>query len=93
MLPDLFTKELQGVLFMKLREVIIGWKHRATLYMGPPSTKDRVKNVDDFNSIKTTKKKEIGKEMSYADIVTGDAKWGTIMSETKRHGVSTKVVA
>ena len=37
---------------MKFGEVIKGWKRIDTLYMGPPSTKEHVGNVDDFESIK-----------------------------------------
>ena len=31
-----FNKALQGFLFTKFRDVIIGWKHVDTLQMGPP---------------------------------------------------------
>ena len=45
MLTDFFTKSLQGALFVKFRDVLMGWKHVDTLQMGPPSTKERVGNV------------------------------------------------
>ena len=51
MLVDLFTKALQGYIFVKFREVIMRWKHIDTLQMGPPSTKERVGNVDWVGSI------------------------------------------
>ena len=45
MLADCFTKSLQGVLFAKFHEVIMGWKHVDNLQMGPASTKEGVGNV------------------------------------------------
>ena len=45
MLADFFTKALQGALFAKFCDVIMGWKHVDTLQMGPPSTKDHVGNL------------------------------------------------
>ena len=45
MISDFFTKSLQGDLFVKLYDVVIGWKNVYTLQMGPPSTKERVGNV------------------------------------------------
>ena len=45
MLADYFTKYLQGALFPKFHNVIMGWKHVDILQMGPPSTKERVGNV------------------------------------------------
>ena len=45
MLTYLFTKSLQGSLFAKFHEVIMGWKHVNTIRMGPPSKKERVVNV------------------------------------------------
>ena len=44
-LADFFTKSLQGALFAKFCDVIIGWKHIDTLQMGPPSTKENVVDV------------------------------------------------
>ena len=45
MLAYFFTKVLQGDMFAKFCDVIMGWKHVDTLQMGPPSTKERVVNV------------------------------------------------
>ena len=45
MLAYFFTKALQGALFAKFCDVIMGWKHVDNLQMGPPSTKERVVNV------------------------------------------------
>ena len=44
---DLFTKDLNWVLFMKFPEVIMGWKHIVALQMGPPSTNEYNENVDE----------------------------------------------
>ena len=57
MLTDSFTKSLQGSLFVKFHEVIMGWKHIDTLQMVQPSTKEFVGYLDDINSIKKGKKK------------------------------------
>ena len=40
-----FTKSLQGDLFVKMCEVIMGWKHIDTIHMGPTSTKECVGNA------------------------------------------------
>ena len=45
MLVDFSTKALQGAIFAKFCDVIIGWKHVDTLQMGPTSTKERAENV------------------------------------------------
>ena len=45
-----FTKSLQGALFEKICDMIMGWKHVDTLQMGPPSTKERVGNVVNVSS-------------------------------------------
>ena len=43
MLADFFTKPLQGALFRKFRDVILGYKHIDTLTMNPlPSAEERV---------------------------------------------------
>ena len=44
-LADFFTKALQGALFAKFRDVIMGWKHVDALQIGPPSTKEHVGNM------------------------------------------------
>ena len=45
MLADYFTKPLQGSLFLRLREVVMGWTHVDTLQnCAPPPKKERVKN-------------------------------------------------
>ena len=38
MLEYFFTKYLHGVLSVKFRELIMGWKHINTPHMGPPQT-------------------------------------------------------
>ena len=45
MLTYFFTIALQGSLFAKFRDVIMGWKRVDTLQMGSPSTKERVGKV------------------------------------------------
>ena len=45
MFTDFCTKSLQGSLFSKFCDVIMGWKNVYTLQMGPPSTNERVGNV------------------------------------------------
>ena len=57
MLVNFFTTFLQGDMFVNFREVIMGWKHIDALKMGPPSTKECVVNVDEFNTIIYAKKK------------------------------------
>ena len=42
MLADFFTKSLQGALFEKFSDVIMGWEYVYTLHMGPLSTKECV---------------------------------------------------
>jgi hypothetical protein len=45
MLGDFFTKPLQGNLFRKFRDVILGYKHTSTLMITPsPSDEERVEN-------------------------------------------------
>ena len=56
-IADFFTKYLQGYLFVKFPDVIMGWKHIDMLQMGPTSIKERVGNVDEFNSIIKAKKR------------------------------------
>ena len=50
MLTDFLTKALQGALFSKFHDVIMGWKHVDTLHMIPTSTKEHVGNVIKFRS-------------------------------------------
>ena len=45
MLAEFFTKALQGAIFAKVCDMIMGWKHVDTLQMEPPSTKECVVNV------------------------------------------------
>ena len=66
MLADFFTKAPQGELFLKLRELIMGWKHIYTLHMGLTSTKDFVGNVYKVESIK---------EVIDSNVDTKDKKW------------------
>ena len=98
MLADFFTKALQGALFSKFCDVIIGWNHIYTLQMGPPSTKERVvtvikvrSNQEDIDS-----NMETGGEIIEPGVETeGDRKgynMATKKNGTKKrlHGVETK---
>ena len=42
MLTDFLTKALEGSLFVKFCDLVMGWKHVDTLQMGPHSTNQRV---------------------------------------------------
>ena len=45
MLAYFLTKALYGALFVKFRELIMGWKHIDILKMESPSTKEHVGNM------------------------------------------------
>ena len=45
MLTYFLTEALQGALFVKFRDIMIGWKHVDTLQMVPLSTKYRIVNM------------------------------------------------
>ena len=77
MLVDLFTKLLQGSLFVKLHGLIMGWKHKYNLKMGPTSTNDCVVNINKIEPSKEViksniekKVEKVGRKKSYTDIVT-----------------------
>ena len=96
MLADYFTKPLQGSLFRKFREIIMGWKHINTLKSNPydaNNLKERVENtnvnkvvrlVPSTNSEMIQMGDKYGTNTSptpsYADIVKGK---GTNGSESK----------
>ena len=81
MIADFFTKPLQGNLFRRLREVIMGWKHIDTLKdMTPPASKERVEipKKQDFRLIEHSdvvspdEEREplaTNRHVTYADIV------------------------
>ena len=48
-LADFFTKPLQGALFHKFRDVIMGYKHITSL--SPPMSKERVENMIDIENV------------------------------------------
>ena len=68
MLADFFTKPLQGALFIKFREVVMGWKHVDTLkrVVLPPS-EERVENSADGDKAKIAHEPA---RKSYAEAVT-----------------------
>jgi hypothetical protein len=77
MLADFFTKPLQGNLFRKFREVIMGHKHTSSLSKTPPSpSQERVegsilaKNYGDSDDgQKTDVMAQKPENLSYADVV------------------------
>ena len=80
-LIDCFTKPLQGSLFWRLREVIIGRAHVSIMqYHDPPTEKERIENHF-FGE-----KPEIEKKVTYAQIITGgrigsaDGSWWSKLS-------------
>ena len=64
MLVGFFTKYLQRYLFVKFRDVLMGWKHINTLHMSLPSTKVGAGNVDEFKSCTKSKSKYMVKKNS-----------------------------
>ena len=61
MLADFFTKPLQGSLFNKMRDVIMGKKHVDSLRDElPPSAKERVENSMRSEYLRLRKKPKIG---------------------------------
>ena len=71
MLADIFTKALQGSLFAKFCDIIMGWKHVDMIQMGPPSTKELVGDVVKIRSnkeeIESTMETERGRIESSED--------------------------
>ena len=63
MLVDFFIEYFQGYIFVKLRDVIMGWKHIYTPQMKPPLTKERVENVDEVDSRTKENKKYTGNKI------------------------------
>ena len=75
MLADFFTKPLQGALFRKFRDVILGYKHVNTLSkIVVTAAQERVgERPADVDSTAIRNKKDIvqKKEVSWADVVAG----------------------
>ena len=69
MLADYFTKPLQGSLFKRFREVIMGWKHIDTLKTFIKSTKERVGNSGNDKSGEFSDNVTTIKKVTYADVV------------------------
>ena len=69
MLADYFTKPLQGSLFRRFREVIMGWNHIDTLKTFLKSTKECVGNGGNDKSNEFSDTKTIIKKVTYADAV------------------------
>ena len=88
-LEDLFNKALQGELFVKFREVIMGWKNIDTLHIWLPLTMERVVNMEKVEPIKEviefkvdTKHEHLGAKKLYIDIVIhGNKKWINVITE------------
>ena len=72
MLADFFTKPLQGALFKKFRDVIMGWEHIDTLkkHTSMPTIKERVGNSTKEHIIvdKNVSKDEKSKYLTYAQV-------------------------
>ena len=88
MVAYLFTKSLQGELFVNFCEVIMGWKHIDTLQMGPPSNRECVRDKEEVESSREviesnieTKDEKLVRKKLYVDIV--------IHSNKKRHNTRT----
>jgi hypothetical protein len=75
MLADFFTKPLQGALFRKFRDVILGYKHVNTLSkLVDTAARERVGERPADVDLTSTKIKENtiqGKQLSWADVVVG----------------------
>ena len=75
MLADFFTKPLQGALFCKFCNVILGYRHINTLTeFVDTAAQERVGERpadDDSTSIKNKKNTFQGKQLSWADVVVG----------------------
>lgn len=75
MLADFFTKPLQGELFRRFRDIIMGHKHISTLMnMKLPNltSKERAEQTANTNQTGTNKEnKRNSKNKSYADVVRG----------------------
>ena len=69
MLADYFTKPLQGSLFNRFREIIVGWKHIDTLKTFLDSRKERVGDTEDREISEFSDNAVMKKKVSYADIV------------------------
>ena len=86
MLADFFTKPLQGALFRKFRDVILGYRHVNTLTeFVDTAAQERVgERPADGDSTASKDKKDIvqKKEVSWADVVAGRT--------TKGHGKTNK---
>jgi hypothetical protein len=74
MLADFFTKPLQGSLFRKFRDVVLGYKHVDSLRLEEeaPLTQERVGKdgeQKDSNSLKVSPSSNRGRRKSYADVL------------------------
>ena len=71
MLADFMSKPLQGSLFQKFRNVLMGWAHIDTLFEHFTSNEERVENITDNGDL-TVEEKELlrpSPKQTYADIV------------------------
>ena len=72
MLADFYSKALQGKLFHKYRNVLMGWEHISTLIKTDedPSPKERVEN--NMSEGSTTENTNERKQVTWADVVRGN---------------------
>jgi hypothetical protein len=81
MLADYFTKPLQGALFHKFREVIMGWKHINTFKSSVPSpSKERVGDTNESSPVTGPGKNP---PRTYAQVLKSGSH--TLVSSDKKH--------
>ena len=78
MLADFFTKPLQGTLFRKFRDIVLGYKHINALHIDEEesSSQERVRKDGFGENPKRSEDSpsvvgEVGRRKTYADIVKG----------------------
>ena len=73
MLADFFTKPLQGFLFKRFRDVILGYKHVDTLALDVPYlAEERVgDSATDTGTIPLDTEKQHSTTVTWADVVRG----------------------
>ena len=71
MLADFFTKPLQGGLFRKFRDVLLGHKHFSTLRSQPPAVpEERVEDLSSPTGTSELKNQETRKAATWANVVS-----------------------
>ena len=84
MVADFFTKPLQGGLFSKFRDVILGYTHTASLSPDPPHvTEERVGN----DSVQFTQEVTEDTETEEHEEPSTDGEWHTVIKKKKYKSV------